>query len=153
MLIITILMIYYLQFGNIGGPTPTTPTLTPTTLKNIEESFMELSGIPPAPLEHQHQAGFVPPLVNISSTYAAMQTANHNNINNGDQNNNSEMDYASDDINDTDDSSSQSTTWVDFTTKSDNSLDSISFHGNGKDAKNVRRATSGRKPRNDKVIF
>ncbi|GIX70791.1 hypothetical protein CEXT_304121 [Caerostris extrusa] len=45
-----------------GIPTRTTPTLTPTTLKNIEESFMQLSPIPPAPLEHQHQAGFAPQL-------------------------------------------------------------------------------------------
>ncbi|KAH9375477.1 hypothetical protein HPB48_011499 [Haemaphysalis longicornis] len=45
-----------------GIPTRTTATLTPTTLKNIEESFMELQSVPPAPMEHQHQAGFVPPL-------------------------------------------------------------------------------------------
>ncbi|XP_054711607.1 transcription factor kayak-like [Uloborus diversus] len=48
-----------------GIPTRTTPTLTPTTLKNIEESFMELHSIPPAPLEHQHQAGFAPPVVSF----------------------------------------------------------------------------------------
>ncbi|GIY14765.1 hypothetical protein CDAR_607031 [Caerostris darwini] len=58
--------------SSIGGltcgiPTRTTPTLTPTTLKNIEESFMQLSPIPPAPLEHQHQAGFAPPVVNFAS--------------------------------------------------------------------------------------
>ncbi|GFV78097.1 hypothetical protein TNCV_3044771 [Trichonephila clavipes] len=58
--------------SSIGGltcgiPTRTTPTLTPTTLKNIEESFMELSSIPPAPLEHQHQAGFAPPVVSFAS--------------------------------------------------------------------------------------
>lgn len=56
--------------ASIGGltsgiPTRTTPTLTPTTLKNIEESFLELQSIP-APLEHQHQAGFVPPVVSFS---------------------------------------------------------------------------------------
>ncbi|KAF8766741.1 transcription factor kayak-like [Argiope bruennichi] len=58
--------------SSIGGltcgiPTRTTPTLTPTTLRNIEESFMELSSIPPAPLEHQHQAGFAPPVVSFAS--------------------------------------------------------------------------------------
>ncbi|CAN7999630.1 unnamed protein product [Ixodes hexagonus] len=49
-----------------GIPTRTTATLTPTTLKNIEESFLELQSVPPAPMEHQHQAGFVPPVVNIA---------------------------------------------------------------------------------------
>uniref|UniRef100_A0A023FLJ0 Putative transcription factor kayak n=1 Tax=Amblyomma cajennense TaxID=34607 RepID=A0A023FLJ0_AMBCJ len=49
-----------------GIPTRTTSTLTPTTLKNIEESFLELQSVPPAPMEHQHQAGFVPPVVNIA---------------------------------------------------------------------------------------
>ncbi|GFY67889.1 poly(A) polymerase gamma [Trichonephila inaurata madagascariensis] len=58
--------------SSIGGltcgiPTRTTPTLTPRTLKNIEESFMELSSIPPASLEHQHQAGFAPPVVSFAS--------------------------------------------------------------------------------------
>ncbi|KAG8177054.1 hypothetical protein JTE90_024941 [Oedothorax gibbosus] len=46
-----------------GIPTRTTPTLTPTTLKNIEESLFEIGSIPPAPLEHQHQAGFAPPVI------------------------------------------------------------------------------------------
>ncbi|KFM76881.1 Transforming protein v-Fos/v-Fox, partial [Stegodyphus mimosarum] len=49
-----------------GIPTRTTPTLTPTTLKNIEESFMELHSIPPAPLEHQRQAGFAPPVISFT---------------------------------------------------------------------------------------
>lgn len=55
-------------FGGLtsGIPTRTTATLTPTTLKNIEESFLELQSVPPAPMEHQHQAGFVPPVVNIA---------------------------------------------------------------------------------------
>ncbi|KAG0411193.1 hypothetical protein HPB47_011697 [Ixodes persulcatus] len=60
-----------LEFSGFGGltsgiPTRTTATLTPTTLKNIEESFLELQSVPPAPMEHQHQAGFVPPVVNIA---------------------------------------------------------------------------------------
>ncbi|XP_013788124.2 transcription factor kayak-like isoform X2 [Limulus polyphemus] len=60
-------------FANVSGltsgiPTRTTPTVTPTTLKNIETLF-ELQSIPPAPLEHQHQAGFVPPVVNVPTLY------------------------------------------------------------------------------------
>lgn len=38
-------------------PTRTTPTLTPTTLRNIEQTFIELTE------SHQNEAGFVPPLV------------------------------------------------------------------------------------------
>ncbi|XP_042216398.1 transcription factor kayak-like isoform X2 [Homarus americanus] len=45
-----------------GVPTRTTPTLTPTTLRNIEQTFLELSSVPP-PETHTNQAGFVPPLV------------------------------------------------------------------------------------------
>ncbi|KAL1416584.1 hypothetical protein MTO96_027804 [Rhipicephalus appendiculatus] len=57
----------YSTFSGVTGiPTRTTATLTPTTLKNIEESFMEYQRFPPAPVEHQHQAGFVPPVVNIA---------------------------------------------------------------------------------------
>ncbi|XP_077537299.1 transcription factor kayak-like isoform X1 [Haemaphysalis longicornis] len=58
-----------------GIPTRTTATLTPTTLKNIEESFMELQSVPPAPMEHQHQAGFVPPVVNIAQYQQQQQQA------------------------------------------------------------------------------
>ncbi|XP_069161646.1 transcription factor kayak isoform X2 [Procambarus clarkii] len=45
-----------------GVPTRTTPTLTPTTLRNIEQTFLELSTLP-QPETHTNQAGFVPPLV------------------------------------------------------------------------------------------
>lgn len=48
-----------------GIPTRTTHTLTPTTLRNIQESFMDLQSLPPS--EHQHQAGFVPPVVSMSA--------------------------------------------------------------------------------------
>lgn len=48
-----------------GIPTRTTPTLTPTTLRNIEQTFIELQSVPP-PLHHQHQAGFVPPIVHTN---------------------------------------------------------------------------------------
>lgn len=71
------------QFSGFGGltsgiPTRTTATLTPTTLKNIEESFLELQSVPPAPMEHQHQAGFVPPVVNIAQ-YQQQQQQHHSN--------------------------------------------------------------------------
>ncbi|XP_070377768.1 fos-related antigen 2-like isoform X2 [Dermacentor albipictus] len=67
----------YSNFSGITGiPTRTTSTLTPTTLKNIEESFLELQSVPPAPMEHQHQAGFVPPVVNIAQ-YQQQQQQQH----------------------------------------------------------------------------
>lgn len=46
---------------NSGVPTRTTPTLTPTTLRNIEQTFIELTE------SHQNEAGFVPPLVSIGN--------------------------------------------------------------------------------------
>lgn len=44
-----------------SGPTRTTSTLTPTTLRNIEQTFLEV----PESSGHQipHQAGFVPPCI------------------------------------------------------------------------------------------
>uniref|UniRef100_A0A182W602 BZIP domain-containing protein n=1 Tax=Anopheles minimus TaxID=112268 RepID=A0A182W602_9DIPT len=42
-----------------GVPTRTTPTLTPTTLKNIEQTFMEATS--DAQINIPYQAGFVPP--------------------------------------------------------------------------------------------
>ncbi|KAG5882584.1 hypothetical protein JTB14_030133 [Gonioctena quinquepunctata] len=45
---------------NSGVPTRTTPTLTPTTLRNIEQTFIELQTKPES---HENEAGFVPPLV------------------------------------------------------------------------------------------
>ncbi|XP_013784009.1 fos-related antigen 2-like [Limulus polyphemus] len=51
-----------------GIPTQTTHTPTPTTLKNLEESFLELQPVSPALLEHQNQAGFIPPVVSILDT-------------------------------------------------------------------------------------
>ncbi|XP_065168195.1 transcription factor kayak isoform X2 [Atheta coriaria] len=41
-----------------GVPTRTTPTLTPTTLRSIEQTFIELQSKP-----HENEAGFVPPMV------------------------------------------------------------------------------------------
>lgn len=43
-----------------GVPTQTTPTLTPTTLRNIEQTFIELQS---SEVEQRDQAGFVPPVV------------------------------------------------------------------------------------------
>ncbi|NP_001164293.1 kayak isoform B [Tribolium castaneum] len=45
---------------NSGVPTRTTPTLTPTTLRSIEQTFIELQTKPES---HENEAGFVPPLV------------------------------------------------------------------------------------------
>jgi fos-like antigen len=44
--------------------TPTTPTLTPTRLVNIEEDFFHASQVQPTPA-HENQAKFVPPLVRV----------------------------------------------------------------------------------------
>ena len=57
--------LFYQQFItleglNSGVPTRTTPTLTPTTLRNIEQTFIELQTKPES---HENEAGFVPPLV------------------------------------------------------------------------------------------
>ena len=46
--------------------TATTPTLTPTTLANIEQTFIELQSVPTvrtASQDLQTQSGFVPPIV------------------------------------------------------------------------------------------
>ncbi|XP_022921058.1 transcription factor kayak isoform X2 [Onthophagus taurus] len=51
----------FLNFeGYSGVPTRTTPTLTPTTLRNIEQTFIELQSETES---HENEAGFVPPLV------------------------------------------------------------------------------------------
>ncbi|TGZ49153.1 Transcription factor kayak [Temnothorax longispinosus] len=42
-----------------GVPTRTTPTLTPTTLRSIEQTFLELTS---ESASHSREAGFVPPL-------------------------------------------------------------------------------------------
>lgn len=41
-----------------GVPTLTTPTLTPTTLRSIEETFTQLTS---EPMNAPYQAGFIPP--------------------------------------------------------------------------------------------
>ncbi|XP_075223039.1 transcription factor kayak isoform X2 [Lycorma delicatula] len=50
---------------NCGVPTRTTPTLTPTTLRNIEQTFIELQCQSES---HQNQAGFEPPLLKPLTT-------------------------------------------------------------------------------------
>ncbi|XP_050510613.1 transcription factor kayak isoform X2 [Diabrotica virgifera virgifera] len=53
-------MFITLEGLNSGVPTRTTPTLTPTTLRNIEQTFIELQSKPES---HENEAGFVPPIV------------------------------------------------------------------------------------------
>ncbi|XP_045461657.1 transcription factor kayak isoform X2 [Harmonia axyridis] len=53
-------MFISLEGLNSGVPTRTTPTLTPTTLRNIEQTFLELQTKPET---HENEAGFVPPMV------------------------------------------------------------------------------------------
>lgn len=55
-----------------GVPTRTTPTLTPTTLRSIEQTFLELTSESGS---HSREAGFVPPLVEPSQPTPA-QTQN-----------------------------------------------------------------------------
>lgn len=55
-----------------GVPTITTPTLTPTTLRSIEQTFLELTS---ESASHSREAGFVPPLVEPSQPTPA-QTQN-----------------------------------------------------------------------------
>lgn len=60
-----------LPLPNSSVTTITTPTLTPTTLRLIED-ILGNSGNPSCPvaepIEHQYQAGFVPPTVTPSIT-------------------------------------------------------------------------------------
>lgn len=52
---------------NSGVPTRTTPTLTPTTLRSIEQTFIELQSKSES---HENEAGFVPPLVHSIGEFA-----------------------------------------------------------------------------------
>lgn len=60
---------------NSGIPTPTTPTLTPTSLRNLEDDFF--IQFPDDVGSHENEAGFVPPLL-LPSTTAQTQQANGN---------------------------------------------------------------------------
>lgn len=61
-----------LDMSSCGGgtngavPTLTTPTLTPTTLRNIEQMFGEADPHEPPP-HHENAAGFVPPIISPTS--------------------------------------------------------------------------------------
>ena len=59
--------------SNAGAPTLTTPTLTPTTLRNIEQMFEDRDPHEPPPA-HVNAAGFVPPIISPSagSTYISL---------------------------------------------------------------------------------
>ena len=50
-----------------GAPTLTTPTLTPTTLRNIEQMFLEASNGNnlEQPIVHENAAHFVPPPISM----------------------------------------------------------------------------------------
>lgn len=60
---------------NSGIPTRTTPTLTPTTLRNIEQTFLELTSETAAPAAHTAQAGFVPPVIHPTAPLTHQVTA------------------------------------------------------------------------------
>lgn len=64
-----------------GVPTRTTPTLTPTTLRSIEQTFLELTS---ESASHSREAGFVPPLVEPSQPTPAQtqNTIHHDNVEN-----------------------------------------------------------------------
>jgi len=59
--------------GLTGVPTRTTPTLTPTTLRNIEQTFMDLAA---NQISHEREAGFVPPLVSASN-HSSVSSSNY----------------------------------------------------------------------------
>ncbi|KAI1295617.1 Transforming protein v-Fos/v-Fox [Halotydeus destructor] len=155
---------HHVSYANIGGPTQTTPTLTPTTLKCIQEALEFEGAIPQAPMQHRHQAGFVPPIVNIVHQPQAQQ---HNNLTNVNLSSNNYNDFmASDDEDDDensmtmysdDDSSSQPGRWnTNIESGSTNSNDSQLNTSNGFEGNNMkvkkssksRSAATGRKPRN-----
>lgn len=157
----------YKQYVSVGVLTQTTATLTPTTLKNIEESFMEI--IPPQPRPHPQEARFVPPLVNISANYASIQGSiqNQNDMNNNSSNNSnsntSDLEYGSD--YDSEDSSSQSRSsmqWNAYCDKNNSSFNNSNqlsdSNGNNYGQTVTKtygktRGKSGRKPmRNEKVF-
>ncbi|XP_017778632.1 PREDICTED: transcription factor kayak [Nicrophorus vespilloides] len=90
---------------NSGVPTRTTPTLTPTTLKSIEQTFIELQSKPES---HENEAGFVPPLVHsignnqyISASEADVYTTISNNTSKSHTYWNSSMSQCSSDSNTT----------------------------------------------------
>ncbi|XP_046806148.1 transcription factor kayak isoform X2 [Lucilia cuprina] len=71
------LILVSMECMQTGVPTLTTPTLTPTTLKSIEESFIQLTS---EPMNAPYQAGFIPPP--LGSYNATTTNSNSNNNNN-----------------------------------------------------------------------
>jgi hypothetical protein len=59
-----------------GAPTLTTPTLTPTTLRNIEQMFLEASNGNnlEQPIVHENAAHFVPPSISMELPNIATTT-------------------------------------------------------------------------------
>ncbi|CAG2173743.1 unnamed protein product [Oppiella nova] len=143
------------SFANIGGLTQTTATLTPTTLKNIEESFMEI--IPPQSRPHPQEARFVPPLVNIPANYASIHSNYNlnNDLNTSSNNSNSnasDLDMGSDYESNDDSSSRSESQWNAYVDRNNSSANSGSDYNKQTKASPKGRAKSGRKPmRNDKV--
>lgn len=89
-----------------SGPTRTTSTLTPTTLRNIEETFLELPETV-ANTQLPHQAGFVPPFIPfqapvvVQSQLHQQQQQQHNVlIMENSRDNNSREDYEDEDDDD-----------------------------------------------------
>ncbi|KAJ8674305.1 hypothetical protein QAD02_005567 [Eretmocerus hayati] len=57
-----------------GVPTRTTPTLTPTTLRTIEQTFLDFEN---ESAKHSREAGFVPPLIEPSQPTPALTPPLH----------------------------------------------------------------------------
>lgn len=99
----------------------------------------------PAPREHEHQAGFVPPMVNISSSFASLPFKNNNN------NSNEEMNY-SDDDEDYDEDESDDSSIHSQSCWNQRNTNTLPVTNNTNAAKGKTRGVSGRKPtKNDKV--
>lgn len=58
--------------GLTGVPTRTTPTLTPTTLRNIEQTFLDLAA---NQISHEREAGFVPPMVPATNPFTSTSSS------------------------------------------------------------------------------
>ena len=149
-----------MQYSNVGGATtPTTPTLT-AAFKSFDDVQNGADAIQLVRMEHQHQAGFVPPKVMVNMAqqqHISMQT-NMNTSNINDQ-----MMTGSDEDESTmfsDDSLSQQNEWgsnaMESGSTSQNSNDSglngfSDFNNNSKKARKPKRSSNGRK-RGEKVL-
>jgi len=136
---------------NSGVPTRTTPTLTPTTLRSIEQTFIELQ---PKPESHENEAGFVPPLVHsignnqyISVSESENYTIVANNTNKSNTIWNSSLSQCSSDSN-------TSPSPADLGKNMMPSLNNMTFNGNLQHGQpqQTRRNVGGRKPNKDANI-